>query len=474
MDNFIVDQDLQVILRNEEDGTSTPIKGGITAQGFEVISTYQKGWLTFAYLRDHQGIWWFNARKNKASLFSQDTEAFRIIDEDYCCDSQYVYLEDQAVPNSDPSSFRLLSDTPYFAQDQRYLYVKSSGHFHLFEDIDTNGVIAYHDYCTDQDHLFHLSSSLRYANGEKDEVRAWLREHHPDVPGWWQPDYAYGTEGATQITGNWVENTSSVFYRTEWGGTPHREAKVVFNLVRGADRSSFEPLDEQFARDRERVYFQWRILKGADPDTFQPLGGPFGRDRNHVYYNGYRVDEADVRQFEVFAGTEHLGISKDQQHVYRAEVVRTSQPFGHPDNMLQMIKGADSSTFELITPSGSWAVDANRVYLWGKPNKHMDRASFTYLFDADPQSWALDQNGLYNANGKRTVKGVNGSAFVMLNEYWGKDDRVVFSFVTGSVYKSGDAATFQVTDDIGGAEDALFRYTVEGGTVRKRKRATEL
>ncbi|WP_440114717.1 hypothetical protein [Paenibacillus sp. QZ-Y1] len=51
--------------------------------------------------------------------------------------------------------------------------------------------------------------------------------------------------------------------------------------------------------------------------------------------------------------------------------------------------------------------------------------------------------------------------------YWGKDDRVVFSFVTGGVYKSANAATFQVTDDIGGAEDPLFRYTVEGGTVKK-------
>ncbi|UOK63637.1 DKNYY domain-containing protein [Paenibacillus sp. OVF10] len=470
MNKFIVDEDLQVILHNEEDSTSTPIKGGITAQDFEVISTYQKGWLTFAYLRDHQGIWWFNARKNKASLFSQDTEAFRVIDEDYCCDSQYVYLEDQAVPDSDPEGFRLLPDTPYFAQDQRYLYVKSSQHFHLFEDIDTNAVIAHHDYCTDKDHLFHLSSSLRYANGDKDEVREWLREHHSDVPGWWNDQYAHSAEGATQITGNWVETQSSIFYKTEWGGTYRREAKTVFNLVRGADRSTFEPLDEHFARDQERVYFQWRILKGADPDTFQPLGGPFGRDRNHVYYNGYRVDEADAREIEVFAGTEPLGLAKDQHHVYRAEVVRTSEPFGHPDDVLQMIKGADAATFELITPSGSWAVDADRVYLWGKPNKHIDRASFTHLFDADPQSWATDQNGLYNANGNRTVKDVNGSTFVMLNPYWGKDDRVVFSFVTGGVYKSGDAATFRVTDDIGGAEDALFRYTVEGGTVRKKKR----
>lgn len=213
MDTFIADEDLQVIVHVNDNGERTTITGGITTRDFEVISTYAKGWLTFAYLRDRQGIWWFNARKNKASLFSGDAEAFRVINEDYCCDSQYVYLEDQAVPDSDPNSFRLLPNTPYFAQDQRYLYVKSSTHFHLFEDIDTNAVIAHHDYCTDKDHLFHLSSSLRYANGEKDEVREWFREHHPDVPGWWHSHYAHSAEGATQITGNWVETASSIFIK---------------------------------------------------------------------------------------------------------------------------------------------------------------------------------------------------------------------------------------------------------------------
>lgn len=39
MNKFIVDEDLQVILHNDEDRTNTPIKGGITARDFEVIST---------------------------------------------------------------------------------------------------------------------------------------------------------------------------------------------------------------------------------------------------------------------------------------------------------------------------------------------------------------------------------------------------------------------------------------------------
>ena len=57
----------------------------------------------------------------------------------------------------------------------------------------------------------------------------------------------------------------------------------------------------------------------------------------------------------------------------------------------------------------------------------------------------------------------------MLNRYWGKDAQSVFSFVTGAVYKTADAGTFQVTDDEGSAEDKLFFYTVTEGVVRKRR-----
>jgi len=469
MDSFVIDGNAQVVLKNEE-GETVVVKGGLTAEGFRVLSTYTKGWLTFAYLQDHQGIWWFNARANKATLFTQDTEFFRVVYEDYSCDLQHVYLEDKPVSPSDPGSFELLPGTPYFARDKRQLYVKDSQHFHVFDEIDTSLAIAQHDYCTDLDHLFHLSSGLRYANEYKHEMVDWLQEHYPDIPGWWQAGYAHHADDAVQLAWNWYATDTSVFYRAESGGGYRRDAKETFNLVRGADRSSFEPLDEQHARDGDRVYSQWRTVRGADPDNFESLGGAFGRDKQYVYYNGYRVEGADVSTFEVLGCTDHLGLSRDQNHVYHAKYARTSQPFGHPDDVLQRIKGADAVTFELLAPSGSWAVDANQVYLWGIANKKIDRTSFTHLLDADPQSWAKDRNSLYNANGKRTVKGIDGASFLMLNRYWGKDNQAVFSFVTGGVYKTADSETFQVTDDEGSAEDELFFYTVAGGVVRKKKK----
>lgn len=82
----------------------------------------------------------------------------------------------------------------------------------------------------------------------------------------------------------------------------------------------------------------------------------------------------------------------------------------------------------------------------------------------------MDRHGLYNANGKRTVKGVDGASFRMLNRYWGKDDQSVFCFVTGGVQRAADASTFEITDDAGGARDASMQYLVKDGSIRKTKR----
>lgn len=195
-----------------------------------------------------------------------------------------------------------------------------------------------------------------------------------------------------------------------------------------------------------------------------------GRDQNHVYYNGYMAGDADSASFVSYPTAGHHGLSKDKHHVYHADFTRTSFPFGHPDQVLVPMKGADPASFELLSSTGSWAQDANNVYLWGKLVKTIDRASFQFLFDDEPQSWAKDRTHLYNANGKRTVKGVEGDSFVMLNPFWGKDKQSVFSFVTGSVQKSADTSTFQVIDDTGGAEDHAYFYAIKNGTFKKTKK----
>lgn len=461
------------VLLKQKEGEPTPVKGGITSEGFSIIHSFYRGWIPFGYLRDVQGVWWFDGRKMKATLVTRDVDQLQVLGDDYGLDAKHVYLEDKLIPESDAASFELLPGSPYFAKDKHRLYVKSGDRFHTWDDIDVETAVAKMDYCTDKDHLFHLYDSLSYANGSKDELLAWLQETYPHVHGWWQSDYNESEHGADQIQGNWYRTDQAVFYCEEIGGSgrSRNETRQIYNLVRGADPASFEVLDDQYGHDSAGVYCTWRKVSDADPQTFEALGGLFGRDAKNIYYNGYAVDGADRDTFQCLLPSGSLGLSKDKNHVYHAQFVRTSKPFGHPDYILEPMPGADAKSFTILSDNGSWAVDQDHVYQWGSLAKKLDRASFTFLFNQGVESWAYDKHGLYNANGRRTVKGIDGQTFQAFNRYWGKDGHNVFCFITGGVQRAADAATFIVTDEIGGAEDANFIYVIkDDGTIKKSKK----
>ncbi|WP_042203927.1 DKNYY domain-containing protein [Paenibacillus camerounensis] len=466
---FVTEADRVLLKQNE--GEPAQLKGGITSEGFSIIHIFNRGWLPFGYLRDSQGVWWFDGRKSKVTLVSRETEGFRVLDDDYGLDRSHVYLEDKAIPGADPDTFRLLPGSPYFSADRQRLYVKNGDRFHTWDDIDTETAAAKMDYCIDKDHVLHLFNSLSYANSSKGELIEWLRESHPDVGGWWHPDYAKSEQGAENIQGNWYKTASAVFYSEEHGKPNRKEQRQVYNLVRGADPATFEVLSGHYGRDADGVYYTWRKVTAANAQTFKALHGMYGKDDESIFYNGYRVNGADPATFQCLLPTGYLGLSKDKNHVFHATFDRTEPPFGHPDYILVPLPGADPEYFEVLSENGSWAVDRGTVYQWGSPAKKLDRASFVYLFDQGPESWASDCNGLYNANGKRTVKGIDGRNFRMLNRFWGNDGHAVFCFATGSVQRSADAATFQVTDEEGGAEDVSFFYAIkEDGTIKKSKK----
>lgn len=456
------------------------ITGGISADDFGIVSAFRDGYLWAGYLRDAKGIWWFHARSGKALFVTADAEGFHVLDDDYGLDFSTVHLENRAISGSDPASFRLVENSPYFACDRNRLYVKDGSHFFHFDGVDTGPLVANGPYVSDADNLFHHGSALSLANDAKETatvqhsldgehdmlLKDWFLKHYRDIVGWWHPDYKVKADDAEPIAENWFKTRDAVFF-VEVDDTV-RGAKRVFHLVRGAAPDGFEPLDAIHGRDADGVYCRWRRIDGADPESFVALGGLFGRDGPAVYFNGYAVADADPDSFAVFPTLRPF--AKDSKHVYARQFARTSQPFGHPDDVLLPLDRADAATFEAFGERGAWAADADGVYLHGERKKKLDASSFRFLCETDTNSWASDNNGLYRSNGAMSVAGIEGPAFRMLNGFWGSDGTVVFSFVTGAIQKSIDAKTFEVTDDEGGARDATSVFWIENGSVRKRKR----
>ncbi|MBU4611740.1 DKNYY domain-containing protein [Achromobacter sp. GG226] len=403
-----------------------------------------------------------------------------MLDDDYGLDSQTVYLEDRPIPGADASTFGLVPNSTFFAKDRHRLYVKRGSHFHYFDEIDVQTLVANGDFVADKDNLFHLGETLSRANDQKDRalvgyslhdehdmrLKDWLLKHHGDVVGWWHPDDDGSAKDAEPFGGPWYRSATAVFHHETLASM--RGTDEVFHRLAGADPAAFSGLDEQHARDTRHVFCRWRRIAGADPATFVALGGLVGRDARAVYFNGYCIEGADPGRFTVWPTARAYG--KDDQRVYTTAFARTSHPFGHPDDVLVPLDGADPTTFQAFGERGAWAADARTVYLRGERKTKLDAASFRFLGETSTNSWAQDDAGVYRANGTLAVAGLDGATFRKLNDVWGTDGKVVFCFVTGAIQKAIDAASFVVTDEAGGAEDATFVYRLERGAIRKRKR----
>ena len=68
------------------------------------------------------------------------------------------------------------------------------------------------------------------------------------------------------------------------------ESKEYNIEIKNADLRTFYPLDNIYAKDKNRVYYNSIPLEKADPKTIEVLDNlgnyGYGKDKNHVYYWG--------------------------------------------------------------------------------------------------------------------------------------------------------------------------------------------
>src|SRR5688572_18578040 len=115
----------------------------------------------------------------------------------------------------------------------------------------------------------------------------------------------------------------------------------ALTLCHDVDASSFVPLSQEYAKDKNRVYYKWISpgrfwvveLPDANPDTFAFLD---------------------------------FNLAKDDKHVWKSDMV---------------IAGADPATAEVVHPHWTWK-DRNRVYYGSHVLGGADPATFRHLGQA--------------------------------------------------------------------------------------------
>ena len=188
--------------------------------------------------------------------------------------------------------------------------------------------------------------------------------------------------------------------------------------IDGLDVKSFKVLENKKASltdyytDKNSVYFHkddLRKITGADKNSFEILEEYIARDKNNVYSKGEKLGNIDIKSFKYFED----GLAKDKNRVFYIE-----------DN--KDVTGVDAKTFERMGESYYFR-DKNNIFGLKDYNpydlemlKNIDRNSFNTL----SKEIGKDKNGVYYFGEKIDGISSNNAKFV---EALGNSDYILQS-----------------------------------------------
>lgn len=464
----------------------------ISSEQFQPITyTNQYNQTYVRCLKDKKGIWFFHSRgKGIVTFLTDDIANFQFIDDDYARDSKHVFLVAKGgfiIPNADVDTFKVITETPYFAKDKNQLYALDSiSGLSVYRYADFDSIVNgdWGQFVTDKHNLYHYDVDINIANDQKylnylddssffekgkgksifEANKEFFLKRYPSLIGWWHKEYPFqiDIESISQL--GFYKTKNAVFYLESNSHLKHS----VPTFLQHADCPTFKKLNDYYGMDKNTVFFKSIPVLDVAIKTFKLINNQLAKDKNNYYYNGNKI-ACDYQSFG--AVDDNTIFYKDKNTLFSVQQIREGKVGFRYEiiTTLVPIKKSSPNTFEAF--STIWAKDNKQVYRYGEPFKKADASTFEYLHIKARYDWAKDKNHLYNSSVKKIIKGINGATFQALNKFWGKDENNVVFFPTEGIRPSIDSSTFQITDDIGGAIDKNYLYSVGDSTeLKKNKR----
>lgn len=284
-----------------------------------------------------------------------------------------------------------------------------------------------------------------------DKSRVYYFNTHAPVDA---PSVLHGADPETLsiMDENYVRDRSKVFYtRRHYGPC----------ILEEADPATFTVLNESYSKDAQRVFYECSYIEGADAATFKISSGWLANDADNVYRSGKMVSEANPRSFTRLKHQfGNLNFYTDDQHVYYFR---------------NIVDDADPETFEVI---GSYfAKDRQHAYFCSRKCHKIDSAD-TDTFRVSPvvSNWAnarvyaQDADSVFfcaelEENEPCTpLPDSDPNSFTYLGKFFSRDVGNVF--FRADIVKGADAASFEMTaaDDHSGlyrAQDNNNTYVIQ-------------
>jgi hypothetical protein len=252
-------------------------------------------------------------------------------------------------------------------------------------------------------------------------------------------------QGFEVLSEHWVKNKKQVFFMFTprngqeirsglWSQGEDGDFYRLNSLLRlfwdsPVDAESFNLITDYLAADKSQVYYfntrapvkAPRVLRGADPGSIEIIDEDYARDRDrvfytHRYYGPCTIEQADPKTFTVLSES----YSKDEDHAFHE---------------CSLIVGADSKTFRVT--SGFLAADSKSVFRSGRLVVDADPATFSHLKHrfSNLNFYTDDQHVYYF---RSVVEDADPRTFEVIASYFSKDHRHAY-FCSKKCHKVPDA-----------------------------------
>ncbi|MFC1810648.1 DKNYY domain-containing protein [Patescibacteria group bacterium] len=219
--------------------------------------------------------------KNQRRIIeSADPSTFEVIGDGYSKDGNSAYWIDKTIENSDPDTFIVLENG--YEKDKDRVYFRDL----VLEDADPNTF-----------EIINHEISYRYcANYGRDENTVW--------------------KNSSEILGR-DPSTFKLIDRECVYSKDKNGVYLIDEKLENIDPEIFEYLGNGYTRYNNTVYhshdpretyampgpnYKLFTVEGADVSTFEPLTDLYARDKNNIYYGGLVIDEEELtKEHETFA-----------------------------------------------------------------------------------------------------------------------------------------------------------------------------
>ena len=374
---------------------------------FEVIKTSDDN--DILYGKDDENIYvvtsdekhgYFKAIKNA------DKDTFEVMEKDtrYSKDKNNVYYAGYNVvqlQDVDKSSFTIGEENG-FSYDKKNVYYAgrklndiSSAGFKVTRLVNRPNLPV--NFLNDNKNIYKLITVFDEETGELKSVKTAVVKN-PKVDSKTFETFSY--------SGNYFRDKNNVYYENEL-------YKMRLKKIAGADRNSFEVLNDEFSRDKNNVYYYGNKMKGINPDGFEFVGRDFKNNEDIIFFlktkdkvyvlknkagkevyeivplnfdaNSFKYSNAD-NSYE----SESIGYFQDKNGVYYFDVFRLDEL--NPNKVFAKVEGADTSSF--VQLMFGYAKDKNKVYIEEREIKGADPESFKIIETSDGVT-IRDKNKIY-------------------------------------------------------------------------------